>query len=107
MPGIVGLITTRPRAWAEPQLQRMLAAIKHEPFYTCGTWVDEASGFTSGGPRIAAASRRGCQSRTRRWARLLVFSGENYADAGAVASQARSDAAGPARSLVSGRCLRA
>ena len=30
MPGIVGLITKRPRRWAEPQLLRMVAALQHE-----------------------------------------------------------------------------
>jgi len=41
MPGIVGLITKRPRDWAEPQLQRMVDALRHESFYEAGTWIDD------------------------------------------------------------------
>ena len=47
MPGIVGLITKRPRGWAEPQLTRMLETIRHESFYVTGTWIDEYSGVYS------------------------------------------------------------
>jgi len=31
MPGIVGLVTKKPREWAEQQLLRMVEAIRHEP----------------------------------------------------------------------------
>src|SRR5262245_28283777 len=48
MPGIVGLITRMPRARAEAQLRRMLASVRHEPFYTVGMWTDEASGVYVG-----------------------------------------------------------
>lgn len=37
MPGILGLVTERPRAWAEEELSRMLAPLRHEPFYVCGS----------------------------------------------------------------------
>jgi asparagine synthase (glutamine-hydrolysing) len=77
MPGIVGLVTARPRAWAEAQLHRMLAAIRHETFYTSGTWVDEESGvyvgWTAHVGSFAARMPITCQA-----ARTLVFSGENY-----------------------------
>ena len=48
MPGIVGLITKRPRQWAEPQLLRMVAALRHESFYWTGTWIDESLGVYAG-----------------------------------------------------------
>ncbi len=48
MPGIVGLITKRPRQWAEIQLQQMIAALRHLPSYTFGTWTDEALGVYVG-----------------------------------------------------------
>ena len=41
MPGIFGLITNKPREWAEPQLLRMLKVLRHESFYMTGTWIDE------------------------------------------------------------------
>ncbi len=49
MPGIVGLLTKMPREWAEPQLLRMVEAIRHESFYVTGTWIDESLGVYVGG----------------------------------------------------------
>ena len=37
MPGILGLVTERPRAWAEQELARMLAPLRHETFYVTGS----------------------------------------------------------------------
>jgi asparagine synthase (glutamine-hydrolysing) len=48
MPGIVGFVTRMGRAAAEPQLQRMIDAIRHEPFYTSGSWIDESLGVYLG-----------------------------------------------------------
>ena len=48
MPGIVGLVTKQPRAWAEPQLARMVASLRHESFYVTGTWIDESLGIYVG-----------------------------------------------------------
>ena len=48
MPGIVGIITTKPRWWAEPLLMKMLEAQRHESFYKVGTWIDEAMGVYVG-----------------------------------------------------------
>ncbi len=48
MPGIVGLVTSMPRARAEAELLRMLAAVRHEPFYTAGRWTDESAGVYIG-----------------------------------------------------------
>lgn len=48
MPGIVGLQTSMSRGWAEPQLQRMVEALKHERFYVSGTWMDESLGLYVG-----------------------------------------------------------
>ena len=44
MPGIVGLMTQKPRDWAEPQLARMVESMRHESFYVTGTWSDESLG---------------------------------------------------------------
>ena len=48
MPGIVGLITKLPRDWAEPQVGRMVEALRHESCYTSGTWIDESMGVYVG-----------------------------------------------------------
>ena len=48
MPGIVGLITAMPRDWAEPQLLRMVDALRHQSCYETGTWIDETLGVYVG-----------------------------------------------------------
>ena len=48
MPGLVGLITGKPRGWAESQLSLMLNALVHESFYVSGTWTDEKLGVYVG-----------------------------------------------------------
>jgi asparagine synthetase B (glutamine-hydrolysing) len=37
MPGIVGIVTKRQRTLVEPELARMVNAIRHERFYETGT----------------------------------------------------------------------
>jgi|ERR1035437_701453 asparagine synthase (glutamine-hydrolysing) len=48
MPGIVGLITEKPREWAEQELVQMVNALHHESFYVTGTWADPAVGVYVG-----------------------------------------------------------
>ena len=48
MPGIVGLLTRMPREQAEPQLLRMVDALRLDPSYSTGTWVDESLGVYVG-----------------------------------------------------------
>jgi asparagine synthase (glutamine-hydrolysing) len=82
MPGIVGLITKMPRAWAEERLARMLGTMRHESFYNTGACLDESSGvyvgwtvqkgsFSDGGPYC---NEQGDVS--------LVFSGDEYPEPG-------------------------
>jgi asparagine synthase (glutamine-hydrolysing) len=78
MPGIVGLITRRPRQWAEPQLRRMLAVIRHEQFYATGTWIDESCGVYIAWTAQANAFADATPVQDERDGRLLVFSGEEY-----------------------------
>lgn len=84
MPGIVGLITTRPRDWAAPQLSRMVQAIRHESFYITGTWVDEALGVYVGWTAIEGSFSDGMPVTNERKSVSLVFSGEEYASPEAV-----------------------
>lgn len=78
MPGIVGLITKRPRQWAEPQLSQMLAAVRHEPFYRAGTWIDESLGVYVGWTVIKDSFAEGMPLRDRKRGLTLLFSGEEY-----------------------------
>ena len=48
MPGITGIITKRPREWAESRLRRMVRALCHEPFYNTGVYVNEEIGLYVG-----------------------------------------------------------
>jgi asparagine synthase (glutamine-hydrolysing) len=85
MPGIVGLITAMPRERAEPQLQRMVEALRHEPFYVTGTWCDESLGVY-----VAWAAREGSFSDGMPLANeqgnaVLVFSGEDHPEPGTAA----------------------
>jgi len=78
MPGIVGLITKKPRQWAEPQLLRMVAALRHEPFYKVGTWIDESLGVYAGWAVIAGSFADHMPLRDPKRDLTLIFSGEEY-----------------------------
>ncbi len=80
MPGIVGLITKEPRAWAEPQLARMIESMRHESFYATGTWIDESLGVYVGWVARKNSFSEGMPLRTERGDVTLVFSGEEYRD---------------------------
>ena len=84
MPGIVGLLTRMPRPDAERQLRQMVAALCHESFYQSGTWIDESLGVYVGwvAHRNSFCDGSPLWNETRNIA--LVFSGEEYAEAGAV-----------------------
>ncbi len=82
MPGIVGLITKKPRAWAEPQLQRMVAALGHESFYESGTWRDESAGVYVGWVAKRGSFSDGMPLCNERKDTMLVFSGEEFSQPG-------------------------
>lgn len=78
MPGIVGLITKLPRAKAEQELLRMVAAICHESFYVTGTWVDQPMGVYVGWAARKNSFCDGMPLCNERGDVVLVFSGEEY-----------------------------
>src|SRR5262245_46837364 len=80
MPGIVGLITRVPRQQAEPQLLRMLEAIRHESFYVTGTWVDEGTGVYVGWVARKNSFGDGMPVGNERGDVVLVFSGEEFSE---------------------------
>src|SRR5271154_4490935 len=78
MPGIVGLVTKMPRAWAEPQLLRMVEALRHESFYVDGTWIDETLGLYVGWVARKNTFSDGMPLRNERGDVVLLFAGEDY-----------------------------
>jgi len=82
MPGIVGLLTSKPRQWAEPQLLRMVEALCHENFYVAGTWIDESLGVYVGWIARKGSFSDGMPLRNERGDVVLVFSGEEFPDPG-------------------------
>ena len=84
MPGIVGLVTRRPREWAEPQLERMLKTLRHEPFYVAGVWADESLGIYVGWVARENSFSDKMPVRNERGDVVLVFSGEDYPEPGIV-----------------------
>src|SRR5277367_3478148 len=82
MPGIVGMVTKRPRQWAEPQLLRMVEALRHESFYVTGTWIDESLGLYVGWVARENSFSDEMPIRNERGDVVLVFSGEDYPQPG-------------------------
>jgi len=82
MPGIVGLLTKMPREQAELLLLRMVAALRHEPFYTAGTWIDESLGVYVGWIARENSFSDGMPVQNERGDIVLVFCGEEYPEPG-------------------------
>jgi len=82
MPGLVGLVTNLPRAWAEPQLQRMVAALGHESFYRSGLWIDESLGLYLGWVARQGSFSDDMPVRNESGQRVLLFSGEEFPEPG-------------------------
>lgn len=82
MPGIVGLITGKPRDWAEPQVLQMIEALRHEPFYEIGTWADESLGVYVGWAALKNSFCAEMPVYNEKRDVVLVFSGEDYPDSG-------------------------
>lgn len=82
MPGIVGLITKQSREWAEPQLARMVASLRHESFYVAGTWIDEELGVYVGWVARKNSFSDGMPVRNERGDVVLIISGEDYPEPG-------------------------
>src|SRR5712691_2239230 len=80
MPGIVGLLTTMPRARAEAELLRMVQALRHEPFYRIGTWTDESLGVYVGWVVRTHSFSDGMPLWNERCNIGLVFCGEEFHD---------------------------
>jgi asparagine synthase (glutamine-hydrolysing) len=82
MPGIVGLVTKKPREWAEQQLVRMVGTLLHESFYVSGTWMDETLGLYVGWVARKNSYSESMPICNEREDVVLVFSGEDYPEPG-------------------------
>ena len=80
MPGIVGLVTRKPRDWAERQLAEMIKPLLREPFYAHGTWCDESLGIYAGWVAIKGSSVDEMPLRDERGDFTVIFSGDEYPD---------------------------
>ena len=82
MPGIVALITQMPRESALPQLLRMVEVLRHESFYTMGTWIDESSGVYVGWVARKGSFSDGMPLRNEKGDVVLAFAGEEFPEPG-------------------------
>ncbi|HLY40583.1 MAG TPA: asparagine synthase-related protein [Terracidiphilus sp.] len=80
MPGIVGVITKKPREWAEKELGRMVEPMLHESYYRNGTWIDEELGVYIGWVALENSFAEEMPIRNERNDIVLVFSGEDFPD---------------------------
>jgi len=82
MPGIVALITKMPPQQALPQLSRMLETLRHESFYTTGTWIDETLGVYVGWAAQKGSFAEAMPLRNEAGDVILAFSGEEFPEPG-------------------------
>jgi asparagine synthase (glutamine-hydrolysing) len=82
MPGIVGLITKKPRPWAEEQLKKMMAALHHESNYNAGKWIDESLGIYAGWVARRNSFGDSMPLENEQQNRVLLFAGEEYPEPG-------------------------
>ena len=81
----MGLVTRMPRQRAEPELLRMVEALRHEPFYGPGTWIDETLGVYVGWSARKSSFGDGMPLRNERHDVVLVFSGVEFPEPGTAA----------------------
>jgi len=82
MPGLVGILTRKPRLLAEPELLQMLTSMRHSSGYETGTWIDEGLGIYVGWVVRANAFADGMPLRNGSGDVVLFFSGEEYPEPG-------------------------
>jgi len=84
MPGIVGLITTKPRQWAEAELLRMVETMEDRTLYVSGTCIDERQHLYVGwvAHKGSFAAKMPLQNESK--SLTLFFSGEDYPEPGLI-----------------------
>ena len=84
MPGIVGLITRMPHEKALARLARMADSIRHESFYSAGTWIDAGFGVYAAWTTREDLSPASMPLRSERGDVNLLFSGEEFPEPAAL-----------------------
>jgi asparagine synthase (glutamine-hydrolysing) len=82
MPGIVGILTRASRKQTEIELSQMVEAIRHENFYTTGTWIDDSLGVYVGWVARKGSFSDDMPLRNETGEVVLAFSGEEFPEAG-------------------------
>ena len=82
MPGIVGLVTRMPRQRAEQEVCKMVESVRHESFYSTGTWADESLGVYVGWAARKESFADGMPLCNETGDIGLIFSGEEYPEPG-------------------------
>ncbi len=86
-----------PRARAQAELARMVEAIRHEPFYRTGTWIDESLGIYAGWAEAMDSFCDGMPLQQPGGDRCLIFSGEEYSNERLATPKNGAASASPAR----------
>lgn len=84
MPGIVGIITKRPQATVQDELCQMLSTMRHETFYTSGTWSDASQGMYVGWVARRGSFAANMPVENERADVALIYSGEEFPEPGKV-----------------------
>jgi asparagine synthase (glutamine-hydrolysing) len=82
MPGIVGIISHRPPEECQDLVKSMVASMKHEPFYTSGTYAAPEMGVYAGWVAHESSFAAGQVFFNERKDIALLFSGECFVDRG-------------------------
>jgi len=80
MPGLVGIITKRPKVWAEEAVCNMVKTMLHEPFYTSGVWSDPSLGVYVGWVAQRGSFAEAMPLENERGDVTMAFSGEEFPD---------------------------
>ena len=86
MPGLIGIISKRPKSWAEDAVCGMLKTMLHEPFYTSGVWSDPSLGVYAGWVARSGSFAAEMPVQNERQDVTLLFSGEEFPEQGTVES---------------------
>ena len=103
MPGLVGIVSQRPRELVLAELQRMVRSMLHESFYVSGTWCDEQLGIYVGWVARAGSFAASMPVMNEDQSVALFFAGEEYPApelSASLAARGHSIDANPAAYLV-------
>jgi asparagine synthase (glutamine-hydrolysing) len=96
LPGIVGIITHSSRLEAQNQLLEMVDSLRHEPFYSSGTWMDAEQGVYVGWIAREGSFAACMPLHNERSDVTLAFSGEEYPEPDTLKSlRSRGHVVGP------------